>query len=77
LGAEDLEAIVMDYANDACLILPSGVLRGKDAVREFFAGVFQVLPKAQWGVKTTFVDDVLFLEGKWLSMREKALGFQS
>jgi hypothetical protein len=62
LGAEDLDAIVMDYADDVCVVLPSGVLRGKDAVRDFFASVFQVLPKAQWGVKTTFVDDILFLE---------------
>jgi hypothetical protein len=62
LGAEDLEAIVMDYADNACFVTPTGVLRGKDAIREFFAGVFQVLPKAQWGVKTTFADDILFLE---------------
>ena len=62
LGAEDLEAIVMDYADNACFVTPTGVLRGKDAIREFFAGVFQILPKAQWGVKTTFADDILFLE---------------
>jgi ketosteroid isomerase-like protein len=70
LGAEDLEAIVIDYAENACFIGPTGVLRGKDAVREFFAGVFQILPKAQWSVKTAFVDDVLFLE--WTADSAKA-----
>jgi len=62
LGAEDLDATVMDYADTAYLITPSGVLRGKDAIRDFFAGVFRALPQAQWGVKTTFVENILFLE---------------
>src|SRR5712692_3346582 len=62
LGAEDLDAIMMDYADSAYLISPSGVLRGKDAIRDFFAGVFRALPKAQWGVTTTFVENILFLE---------------
>jgi hypothetical protein len=62
LGAEDLDAIVMDYADDAILISPSGVLRGKDAIRQFFADLLQALPKAQWGVKTIYADNVLFLE---------------
>jgi hypothetical protein len=62
LGAEDLAAIMMDYANTAVLISPSGVLRGKDAIRSFFANLLQALPKAQWGVKTIYADSVLFLE---------------
>ncbi len=62
LGAEDLNATVMDYADRAYIITSSGVLRGKDAIRDFFAGVFQALPQAKWGVKTTFVDSILFLE---------------
>ena len=62
LGAEDLEALVVDYADNACLVTSSGVLRGKDAIRDFFAGALQALPKAQWGVKTIFVDDILFVE---------------
>ena len=36
LGAEDLDAILMDYANTATLLSPSGVLRGKEAIHEFF-----------------------------------------
>ncbi len=62
LGAEDLDAIVMDYASTAILISPAGVLRGKDAIRNFFADLFQALPKAQWGVKTIYAGNVLFLE---------------
>ena len=70
LGAEDLEAIVIDYADNARFITSTGVLCGKEAIGEFFAGVFQMLPKAQWGVKTTFVDDILFLE--WTADSAKA-----
>ena len=33
LGAEDIDAIVSDYADDAIFITPDGVLRGKDGVR--------------------------------------------
>jgi ketosteroid isomerase-like protein len=62
LGAEDLDAILMDYATTATLISPAGVLRGKDAIRGFFAGLLQPLPKAQWGVKTIYAGNVLFLE---------------
>jgi predicted SnoaL-like aldol condensation-catalyzing enzyme len=62
LGAEDLDATVMDYADTAYLVTPDGVSRGKDAIRAFFAGVFQALPQAQWSVKTIYVEDLLFLE---------------
>ncbi|GHO87573.1 nuclear transport factor 2 family protein [Dictyobacter formicarum] len=62
LGAEDLDATMMDYAAAATFISPSGVLRGKDAIRQFFADLLQELPKAPWGVKTMYADNVLFLE---------------
>jgi hypothetical protein len=62
LGAEDLDATMLDYAENACLITPSAVMRSKDAIREFFAGVFQALPKAQWDLKTIYEDNLLFLE---------------
>src|SRR2546423_14433760 len=62
LGAEDLDATLLDYADNACIILPSGVLRGKEAIGNFFAGVFQALPKAQWNLKTIYEGNVLFLE---------------
>jgi hypothetical protein len=45
-------------------------MRGKDAIRPFFAGVFQTLPHAQWNLKTIFVDNILFLE--WTADSEPA-----
>jgi len=58
----DLEGIMLDYADDACLVLPSGILRGKDAIRGFFATALELLPQATFDVSTCFVDDLLFLE---------------
>src|SRR2546429_8987865 len=69
LGAEDLDAILMDYADNAILISPSGVLRGKDAVRSFFADLLQALHKAERGVTTSYADHVLFLEWTAVSAR--------
>ena len=62
LGAEDLDAAVMDFADTAVLVTPDGVRRGKDAIRNFFDGLFKALPKAQWGLKTIYMDNLLFLE---------------
>ena len=62
LGAEDLDATVMDFAATAVLVTPDGVRRGKDAIRTFFDGLFKALPKAQWGLKTIYVDNLLFVE---------------
>ncbi len=71
LGAEDLDATVLDYADNAYIVTPDGMMRGKDAVRNFFAGVFQAIPKAQWSLKTTtYVEDILFLE--WAANSTKA-----
>jgi hypothetical protein len=62
LGSEDLEATILDYTEDSVLITPDGVMRGKAAIRDFFNSLFQSLPKAQWSVKTLFVDNILFLQ---------------
>ena len=62
LGAEDLDAVALDYAENATLVTQDGVIQGKNAIREFFAGVFQVLPQAQWNVKTQYVGQYLFLQ---------------
>src|SRR6266487_1586410 len=45
LGAEDLDAIVMDYADDACIITPAGVTRGKEGIRGIFADLLQTIPR--------------------------------
>ena len=62
LGAEDVAATVMDYAETARVITPGGIAQGKDAIGKLFADLFRTLPKARWNVKTTYVDDILFLE---------------
>jgi hypothetical protein len=63
LGAEDLDEIVADFADDAVVITPAGVKRGKDGVREAFTQLLAGLPNAAWDLKTQiYEDDVLFLE---------------
>ena len=63
LDAEDLDATMMDFAETAVLITSDGVRRGKDAIRNFFDGLFKALPKAQWDLKAIHhVDNVLFVE---------------
>ena len=62
LMAEDLDGILEDYTDSSILISPSGVLRGKTAIRGFFADLLAALPQAKWDVKTTYVEDILFLE---------------
>lgn len=62
LMAEDLDGILMDYDDTSYLVSPSGVLRGKSAIRGFFADLLRALPQAKWDVKTTYVEDILFLE---------------
>jgi predicted SnoaL-like aldol condensation-catalyzing enzyme len=70
LGAEDVGATLLDYADSAVLITPDGIMQGKDAIGKFFAGVFQALPQAQWSVQSTFVKNVLFLQ--WTADSSKA-----
>jgi ketosteroid isomerase-like protein len=62
LKAEDLDAMLPDYAETACIITPDAVTCGKEGVRTFFARLVQRLPHAQWNVKTTFADNILLLE---------------
>jgi uncharacterized protein (TIGR02246 family) len=63
LGAGDLDEILADYADDAVLITPAGVLRGKDGIRAAFTQVLSDIPDAAWDLKTQiYEDDVLFLE---------------
>lgn len=63
LGAGDLDEIVADYADDAVVITPGGVNRGKDGVRAAFVQLLGDIPDAAWDLKTLiYEDDVLFLE---------------
>jgi hypothetical protein len=63
LGAGDLDEIVADYADEAVLIKPAGVRRGKDGIREAFTQLLADVPNAAWELKTViYENDVLFLE---------------
>jgi hypothetical protein len=73
LGAEDLDGIVSDYADDAVFITPDGVRRGKDGVRQGFVKLIGDLPGASWELPTQiYEDDVLLLEWKAESEHTKA-----
>src|SRR5258707_9975355 len=47
LGAEDLDATVMDFAPSAVLATSDGVRRGKYAIRTLFDALFKALPQPQ------------------------------
>jgi ketosteroid isomerase-like protein len=71
LGAEDLDAIVSDYADDAVFITPAGVLRGQAGVREGFEKLISDIPGASWELPTQiFEGDVMLLE--WKADSDKA-----
>jgi ketosteroid isomerase-like protein len=66
----DLEGIVSDYADDAVFISPTGVLRGKDGIRDAFTKLLADVPNAEWNVPTqVFEGDVLFIE--WSAHADK------
>jgi ketosteroid isomerase-like protein len=46
IGAGDVDAIVSDYAEDAVLITPQDVSRGRNAVRQVFTSLLGDLPDA-------------------------------
>ena len=59
----DVDELVADYAEDAVLITPAEVFRGRDGVRGWVKGMLAALPDATWDVPTqVFEDDVLFIE---------------
>jgi ketosteroid isomerase-like protein len=62
-GAKDIDEIVADFADDAVMITPAGVNRGKDGVRKAYRQIFADLPHAAWDTKSnTYGDDVLLSE---------------
>ena len=63
LGAADLDGIVSDYADDAVLVTPTGVSKGKDGLRAAFSTLLADLPNAAWTLKSqTYEQDLLLLE---------------
>ena len=72
LGGGDLDGIVADYADNAVLITPAGVKRGKPGIREAFTQLLADVPNAAWELKTQiYEDDVLFLEWAAVSASTK------
>jgi SnoaL-like protein len=61
LGGEDVDGILMDYAETSRVITPDGVSQGKEAIRKVFDELIATVPKAKWSVKTTFSENILFL----------------
>jgi ketosteroid isomerase-like protein len=41
--AKDVEALASDYADDAVIFTPDGLIEGKAAIAEFFTGFIQLL----------------------------------
>jgi ketosteroid isomerase-like protein len=71
IGAGDVDAIVADYAEDAVLITPEGVSRGRDEIRQVFTSLLGEVPDAAWEIPTqVFEGDVLLIE--WTAVAEKA-----
>jgi hypothetical protein len=64
LGAENLDDIIADYADDAILVVQGDVYRGKDGARAVFTQLLSDVPHASWDLDTVFVDDTLYLEWK-------------
>jgi ketosteroid isomerase-like protein len=64
LGAESLEDIISDYADDAVLVVQGDVYRGKDGARAVFTQLLSDVPHATWDLDTVFASDVLYLEWK-------------
>ncbi len=63
VAAANLDQIVADYSDDAIVITPTGVRRGKDGVRQAFRDLLDTVPDAEWDVPTQiFAEDVLLIE---------------
>ncbi|MFF3910176.1 nuclear transport factor 2 family protein [Streptomyces sp. NPDC001848] len=62
LGTGDLDHVAANYAEDAVFITPSGVLHGRQGVKQAIAELLADLPDATWELKPQFAGDVMFLE---------------
>jgi ketosteroid isomerase-like protein len=52
-----VDAIVMDYAEDAILMAPNGVHKGRAAIKQFFIGELAGFPEGFWqSLKTLRLD---------------------
>jgi hypothetical protein len=71
VASGDLDAVVSDYTDDAELITSSGVVRGRDNIKEFFRRIAEELQDADVAITTVVEGErVIYLE--W---RAEAPGF--
>jgi limonene-1,2-epoxide hydrolase len=62
VNAADLDAMVHDYAEDAVVMSPDGVVRGREAVRSLLAGALSALPDGSFeAVTQVYSEDALLL----------------
>ena len=61
LAAGDVDEIVTDYADNAVIISPAGVKRGKDGVRQAVTQLLADLPDTATDLEKTYAGDVLLL----------------
>ena len=74
LIAGDLEGIVADYTDDALFITSSGVLHGKDGVRQGFTKLLSDVPEATWDVPIqVFEGDILYIEWSAISKQTRVM----
>lgn len=72
LGAQDIDAIVADYTDDAVFIGNGTVRRGREGVRQAFAELIDAVPDASWELPAkVFEGDILYLEWKADSARNR------
>jgi hypothetical protein len=62
LATGHLDRIAANYTEDAVLITPDGVLRGRTGVRQVIGRLLADLPDANWQLSPQFAGDMLFLE---------------
>ncbi|MDX2297347.1 MULTISPECIES: nuclear transport factor 2 family protein [Streptomyces] len=62
LGSGDLDALSLNYAEDAVFVTPHGVLTGREGVKQGIGRLLADLPDAEWQLRERFAGDVLFLE---------------
>jgi hypothetical protein len=75
LTKADIDEIVADYADDAVLVTPDQVWRGKSGVREGFEVLLGLVPGADWDAPVAvFADDLLLIEWTARSARNDLVG---
>ncbi|HET7419654.1 MAG TPA: SgcJ/EcaC family oxidoreductase [Candidatus Dormibacteraeota bacterium] len=57
----DLDGVVADYTDESVIIGPEGVLKGRESIREMFAGLFATLFRPG---TFTVVPDVVHVDGE-------------